>query len=281
MKNRLRMTGDADRVAGGIAEQRPGGVVEVAIEIGQHHRALRRARDRGHQPSRGAVGAGRAGDDRRPASAVGGERLDLGVDRQRGATRAIDQAALGEPVGPMGEGDLEEVEGDAPIGVEAVGDQIVQSPGSTPSMMKSSIRPARSPASAKACAGLVATSGGSAASNVEPPIGADAADRASERLTPGARQPRQDHPARQFADRRRRLSVGERVVGERIERVAARLEGAERRDARQDEARPAARRDQRLRQRRGGALGRHVDRRVGERERPAGAGESRRSARRR
>ena len=141
-------------------------------------------------------------------------------------------------------------------------------------MMKSSIRPARSPASAKACAGPVATSGGSARVEREPPVGADAADRASERLAPGARQPRQRHSPRQFADRRRDLFLGERVVGERIERVAARLEGAERGDARQDQARSAARRDQCARQRRLGALGRHVDRRVGERERPAGAGES-------
>ena len=66
-ENRLRMAGDADRVAVGIAEQPPGGVIEVEIEVGQHHRALRRARDRRHQSRRGAVGAGRAGDDRRPA----------------------------------------------------------------------------------------------------------------------------------------------------------------------------------------------------------------------
>ena len=222
------MAGDADRIAVGIADQPPGGVVEIAIEVGQHHRALRRARDRGDQPRRRAVGAGRAGDDRRPARAVGGERLDFGVDRQRGAARAIDQAALGEPVGPVGEGDLEEVEGDAPIGIEAVGDQIVQPPGSTPSMMKSSIRPARSPASANAWAGLVATSGGSPSSKVEPSIGADAADRASERLTPGVRQPRQDHPARQVADRRRRL-VRRRMGRRRADR--ARRRSARRRRA--------------------------------------------------
>ena len=120
------MAGDADRFAVGIAEQRPGGVVEVAIEVGQHDRALRRARDRRHQPRGGAVGAGRAGDDRRPARTAGGERADLAVDRQRGAARAVDEAALGEPVGPVGEGDLEEVEGDAPIGIEAVGDEVVQ-----------------------------------------------------------------------------------------------------------------------------------------------------------
>ena len=69
VENRLRMAGDADRVAVGVAEQRPGGVVEVAIEVGQHDGALRRARDRRDQPRGGAVGAGRAGDDRRPAPA--------------------------------------------------------------------------------------------------------------------------------------------------------------------------------------------------------------------
>ena len=72
----------------------------------------------------------------------------------------------------------------------------------------------------------------------EQPVGADAADRASQRLAPGAREPRQSHAPREFADRRRNLLVGERVVGERVERVAARLEGAERGDARQDAGSP-------------------------------------------
>ncbi len=175
----------------------------------------------------------------------------------------------------MGEGDLEEVEGDAPIGIEAVGDEVVE------------------PLRVDALDDEVVDQAGEVAGEREglrrarrhqrrlgrvereQPVGVDAADRASERLAPGAREPRERHSPRQFADRRRELVLGERVVGERIGRVAARLEGAERGDARQDQARPAARRDQRPRQRRGGALGRHVDRRVGERQRPAGAGESR------
>ena len=275
VEDRLGVAGDADRVAVGIAEQRPGGGVEVAIEVGQHDRALRRTRNRRHQPCGGAVGAGRAGDDRRSALCPRGERLDLGVDRQRRAARAVDEAALGEPVGPMGEGDLEEVERHAPIGIETVGHQVVQSPG-VDALDDEVVDQAGKVAGEREGLGRARRHQRRLGRiEREPPVGADAADRASERLAPGAREPRQRHSPRQFADRRRDLFLSERVVGERIERVAARLEGAERGDARQDEARPAAAgRDERSRQRRRGALGRDVDRRVGERERPAGAGES-------
>ena len=223
MENRLRVAGDADRVALRVAEQRPGGVVEAAIEIGQHDRALRRARDRRHQSRRGAIGAGRAGDNCRPASGLGGERLDLGVDRQRRAARAVDEAALSEPIRPAGEGDLEEVEGDAPIGIEAVGDQIVQPLGvdalddevvdqaGEVAGQRESLR--RTRRHQRRFGGV----------ERERPVGADAADRAFERLTPGARQSGQSQSPRQIADRRRDLLFGERAVRRRIERVAARF----------------------------------------------------------
>ena len=49
------------------------------------------------------------------------ERLDFVVDQERDPLRPVDEAALGEPFRPMGEGDLEEVEGDAPIGIVKIG----------------------------------------------------------------------------------------------------------------------------------------------------------------
>ena len=105
------------------ADHRPGAVVEIEVEVGQHDRALRRARDRRDQAGGGAIGAGRAGDDGRTAPRSALERLDFVVDQERDPLRPVDEAALGEPERPMGEGDLEEVEGDAPIGVIGVGRQ--------------------------------------------------------------------------------------------------------------------------------------------------------------
>ena len=61
-----------------------------------------------------------------PRAAPAASARDLVLDQQRAARRAIDEAALGEPGRPLREGDLEEVERDAPIGVEIVGDQRFQ-----------------------------------------------------------------------------------------------------------------------------------------------------------
>ena len=80
--------------------------------------------------------------------------------------------------------------------------------------------------------------------------------------------------ARRRADRRRQRGARSLFAlgGEHCRRLVG-FEGAERRDARQDEAPRAARRKQRLRQRLSGALRRHIDRRVGQRRRSARAGE--------
>ena len=51
------------------ADQAPGRLVEIEIEIGQHDRAMRRARDPRDQPRGRAIGAGRAGDDHGPLAA--------------------------------------------------------------------------------------------------------------------------------------------------------------------------------------------------------------------
>jgi hypothetical protein len=57
--------------------------------------------------------------------------------------------------------------------------------------------------------------------------------------------------------------------------IVAGLERSERGDARQDDAGAAARLDQRSRKRRRGALGRQIDRRLRQFERPAVAGKAR------
>ena len=124
IEHRLRMAGDADRVAVGIAEHRPGGVVEIAIEVGQHDRALRRARDGRRSAARWRCW--RRSSRRRSSARARARRRARAISpsiASAARARAVDEAALGEPVRPVGEGDLEEVEGDAPIGIEAVGDE--------------------------------------------------------------------------------------------------------------------------------------------------------------
>ena len=82
--------------------------------------------------------------------------------------------------------------------------------------------------------------------------------------------------ARQRADRGRhgRTRGSFLALGVEERRRLVGLEGAERSDARQQQASPAACREQRLGERLSRALRRHVDRRVGQRHRPARAGEA-------
>ena len=53
----------------------------------------------------------------RMAQFVDVQRLDLVLDQECDPFRPVDEAALGQPVRPMGEGDLEKIEGDAPLGI--------------------------------------------------------------------------------------------------------------------------------------------------------------------
>ena len=204
VERRLRMAGDADRAVLARADHRPGAFVEVLVEVGQHHRALRRAGDCRDQPGGGAVGSGRAGDDRRAARGALRQGVDFGVDEQRAAPGAVDQAALVEPGRPLREGDLEEIEGDAPIGVECVGDESVEPPRidalddhvvdqrGQVARQRVSLGRARRHQRALAFVEHLA------------PVGLDAADGAAERLAPGARQSGQSHAAGEFADGGRR-----------------------------------------------------------------------------
>ena len=99
----------------------------------------------------------------------------------------------------------------------------------------------------------------------EAAAGVDAANCAAQSLPPGADQRCERVAASEIADRGRR--PGARRLLARLEerpRVVG-LEGAERRDAGQEDALLATRGEQSLSQRRGGALRRHVDRCVGKR----------------
>ena len=111
------MAGQSLRVAVARADHRPGAIVEMEVEAGQHDRALIGPGDGRDEPRSGAVGAGRAGDDGRSPASARNEPGDLGVDQSRNSGRAIDEALLHEPLRPGGKGDLQKVEGDPPVAV--------------------------------------------------------------------------------------------------------------------------------------------------------------------
>ena len=107
------------------------------------------------------------------------------------------------------------------------------------------------------------------------PSGAACRIAPPKRLSPGAGERRKRVAARQRADRGRHSRTGEFLslrVEDRCRLVG--LEGAQRSDARQQQASPAACRKQRLGQRLTRALRRHVDRRIRQRHRSARAGEA-------
>ena len=274
VQQRLRMPREPLRLVA-CADHRPRAVVEIEVEVRQNDRALGAARNRRNEAGGRAIGACRAGDDRRAAPRSALHRLDFVLDQKRDPLRPVDQAALGEPFRPMREGDLEKVEGDAPIGVIKIGGKRLE------------LRPRRALDDhivdqrgkiARKRIGL----GGSRRDerrlgriDDEPPIGVNLADCAAERPSPGAREASERMTTRQRSDRGRQGGAGGLLLLSFEERRRfVRLESAERSDARQEQAPGPACREQRLRQRLSGALRRHVDGRVRQRHCAARAGEA-------
>ena len=108
----------------GAADQRPCGVVQISIEAGQHHGALRQARDGGEQFGGRRHRAGRTRGDHR--AVVRGEPHAFRLDQQIAPRRRIEPAFLRKLRRPIVSGDLEEAERELPVFVETVGHQRVQ-----------------------------------------------------------------------------------------------------------------------------------------------------------
>ena len=200
MQKRLRMAGESLRGLAACADHRPGAIVEAAVETWKHDRALFAARNGRDERGSRAVGPGRARDDGGPAPGAGRERGDLGLDQERHALGAIDETVFGEPLRPMGEGDPEEVEGDAPIGVVAIRRQSFELPP-VDALDDHVVDQRREVACERI--GLRGGRGdqrGFVAVEHEAAVGVDAADRAAQRLAPGANERRQRVAAGQFAD---------------------------------------------------------------------------------
>ena len=143
-----------------------------------------------------------------PRRAPAASRVDLGLDEQRDALGAVDEAVLGEPLRPVGEGDLEKVERDAPIGVVAVRRQRLE-PSPVDALDDHVVDQRREVAGERI--GLGRGRGDQrrlAPVEDEAAVGVGAADRAAQRLAPGADELRQRVAAGEFADRGRRPARG-------------------------------------------------------------------------
>ncbi len=272
MQERLRMAGQPLRPVVPCADRAPGALVEMKVETGQHHCAPVAVGDRGDQLGGGAVRAGRARDDGRTEPRPGLERVDFGLHEQRDALGAVDEAVLSEPRRPVLEGDLEKVERDAPVGVVFLRRERIEPPPVDP--LDDHVVDQRGEIGGEGIGLRRARGDERRLFCVEPKsVGVDAADRAAQRLPPFAHEERERMAAGKLADRRQdaRARRLQRLRVEECRRLVG-LERAERRDSREKDALPPSRREQRLRERRGGALGRHIDGRACQRERPARAG---------
>ena len=106
-----------------LVELFPARLVHVAVEAGQHDRALRQLGDGGQQVARGGLRAGRAGGDHRRGGRVFAPARRLGADRLGAPFDGVDLAALGQHLGPGLADDGEEGERALPMAGEVALDE--------------------------------------------------------------------------------------------------------------------------------------------------------------
>ena len=122
----LRMSGRRrDALALVAGNQLPRLLVEIGIEAGQHHGAVRQPRDGRDQFGGRRDRAGRAGGDHRR---VGLARKPRGfrLDQKIAPRDRLDDAAFAQHLRPLFDGDLQEFQRQLPIFVELVRHQIVE-----------------------------------------------------------------------------------------------------------------------------------------------------------
>ena len=176
------------------ADQGPGIIVEIGIETGQHHRAMRQARDRRQQFGRGRHRPGGAGGNHR---AVGRSRAACAPPRSTGRAAPLDSIAprSSRIVRPMRAHERQELQRAAASRHRLAGHQPSRRSHGICRVVMSSIRRARSSASAVAAAGVLAISG------------VPAAPRAAGDLRPATDELRQQQPPLQAVERRGRSSA--------------------------------------------------------------------------
>ena len=142
------MAGEPLRAVVARADHVPGGLVETAVQSRQHDRARFGSGDRGDQFGRGAVRAGRARNDGRAAPRARFERIDFGLDEQRRAVGAVDEAVSLSHTGQWAKAILRKSSVMRQYLSYSSGASVSIRLQSTPSMIMSSISAARSAASA-------------------------------------------------------------------------------------------------------------------------------------
>ena len=86
--------------SGSAADGGPRGRIEIGVEPGKNHRAVRQAGDRRDEPRRRRHGAGGAGDDHR-AVRLAGETGSFRRDHPVSPRGGFDRAALGQNARPV------------------------------------------------------------------------------------------------------------------------------------------------------------------------------------
>ena len=105
-------------------DQRPGGIIEIHVEPGQHQRAVRQPRDGFEQLGGRRHRAGGAGGDHRRVAAD--KPLGFGLDQFVAALGLLDGVLLGQDRAPARVHEFEEVERLLPIFVEVFRHQFVE-----------------------------------------------------------------------------------------------------------------------------------------------------------
>ena len=111
--------------AGGLADMTPGDIVEIAIETGQDHRALRNARDRVEKLGRRRIGARRSKRDNGGVVARAFQMFDLRREQRSLTLSPVNHAALFENERPLPQGDAQKSRGNGPILVEGFAGQAI------------------------------------------------------------------------------------------------------------------------------------------------------------
>ena len=126
LQRELRMAGRGrNAVTFVAADQAPGGLVEIGVEAGEHHGAVRQTRDRRDQIGGRRNRAGRAGDDHRRVG-LAREPRRLRLDQRVAPRRRLDKSALAQDVRPGLARDLQEFQRQLPIRIERFRDEAVE-----------------------------------------------------------------------------------------------------------------------------------------------------------
>src|SRR3954451_8271397 len=107
-----------------ISDLGPGGIIDVAIQTGEHDGARRMMRDCGEQPRRRFVCAGRTERDHRALGGAAAQSRYLALGESDLPSGAIDEAALPKNLWPLLDCHIKEVCRDAPELIELAGARI-------------------------------------------------------------------------------------------------------------------------------------------------------------